>query len=213
MALPACLQGVRPTRVVLVCAMVLSIVLNLGVLSVYMHGAHRNMWSRAALGARPNATQEEAVEEADEATTRLIEAEQRAELLLAQLLDASERSGAGAAAPGAARRAAAAAARPAAKAPPPGVMRWLLDCAASLLFGLLRCCLLLAPGVLAAALALGTYLSLLTQPTVARRLKCAATCTSSLLPFEPRSSVAVRIQAATTCIPGGNPCAPGALRG
>lgn len=153
------LQGVGAKRIVLVVAMVLSILLNVIVVGVYMHGDHS---SRAtAAGARPNATPEVA----DETTTKLLKAEQRAELLLAELLDATNRStGDGGAAAAAARRRAAAAtaavfeaARPAAEAPLGGV-RWLLWLLSSLLFGLLHCYLLLAPGLLAAAFALASYL-------------------------------------------------------
>ena len=153
------LQGVGAKRIVLVAAMVLSILLNVVVVGVYMHGDHS---SRAtATGARPNATPEVA----DETTTKLLKAEQRAELLLAELLDATNRStGDGGAAAAAARQRAAAAtaavfeaARPAAEAPLGGV-RWLLWLLSSLLFGLLHCYLLLAPGALAAAFALASYL-------------------------------------------------------
>ena len=66
------LQGVGAKRIVLVVAMVLSILLNVIVVGVYMHGDHS---SRAtAAGARPNATPEVA----DETTTKLLKAEQRA---------------------------------------------------------------------------------------------------------------------------------------
>ena len=155
------LQGVGAKRVVLIVAMCLSVLLNVFVVGVYMHGGHTTSRALAA-GARPKA----APDAAEETAAKLLKAEQRAELLLAELLDATNRSTGedrGADAAAARRRAAAAtaavfeAARPAAEAPLGGV-RWLLWLLSSLLFGLLHCYLLLAPGALAAAFALASYL-------------------------------------------------------
>ena len=170
------LQGVGAKRVVLIVAMCLSVLLNVVVVGVYMHGGHT---SRAtAAGARPNAMPEAA----EETAAKLLKAEQRAELLLAELLDATNRSTGedrGADAAAARLRAAAAtaavfeAARPAAEVPPGGV-RWLLWLLSSLIFGVLHAYLLLAPGVLAVAFALASYLQLTAKPPLARRLKLAA---------------------------------------
>ena len=171
------LQGVGAKRVVLIVAMCLSVLLNVVVVGVYMHGGHTSSRATAA-GARPNAMPEAA----EETAAKLLKAEQRAELLLAELLDATNRSTGedrGADAAAARLRAAAAtaavfeAARPAAEVPPGGV-RWLLWLLSSLIFGVLHAYLLLAPGVLAVAFALASYLQLTAKPPLARRLKLAA---------------------------------------
>ena len=78
------LQGVGAKRVVLIVAMCLSVLLHVVVVGVYMHGGHTSSRATAA-GARPNAMPEAA----EETAAKLLKAEQRAELLLAELLDAT----------------------------------------------------------------------------------------------------------------------------
>ena len=175
--------GTRTKRIFLIVAMTLSVAVNLAFLFAYLHGGSRSAERQVHLpsraGVRPNATQYAAVQDAEETTAELLEAEERAKILLEQILEATNRSD-GAPALHQRRRAAQAAPPASSAGAPLGGLRWLLWMVAVGLYQLVRTLLLLSPGLLALAFALGSYLQ--AQPAAAatrRRHPC--TCTHVLL--------------------------------
>ena len=160
--------GTRTKRIFLIVAMTLSVAVNLAFLFAYLHGGSRSAERQVHLpsraGVRPNATQYAAVQDAEETTAELLEAEERAKILLEQILEATNRSD-GAPALHQRRRAAQAAPPASSAGAPLGGLRWLLWMVAVGLYQLVRTLLLLSPGLLALAFALGSYLQ--AQPAAA----------------------------------------------